>query len=224
MSVWFANNITDKTWNGGTLTDEFMCHYDPYKGDIYINRGSRETIVFNEQLETFTSFFDNYRTKALFPFLGETYFLSTNGLDSEFSARKLFGSTTYGNNYSITYRVNSEPLLTKVFTNGEYIADYVDNSSQFPTDMNHNTVQEPFDEIRAWNEYQDTGDTVLHLEKKWYHPDIQTKFRVKRFDIPRDSVKKRDRINNPWMFLKLFKNAGTSKKMQFHSLAVTYYK
>ena len=236
MSIWFKNNLTDNIWNGGKLSinpDQFMCHYEPYNGDIYIVSG-QYCLVFNESLQTFTSFFDAYKaTPALFGFNGMPLYL-TNADDSTIAFNKMFAGG-YTGSFSITYRVNSEPYENKIFTNGEYIADWYDESLTDVEDFNQpkaergfDTLSEVFTNVRAWTEYQDTGDITVPKEKPWLHPTSNTKFRVKRFDIPRartsDSKYKLDRISNPWIFIRLSGKNTISLPVQFHSLAITYYK
>ena len=235
MSIWFKKHITDTTavWSGEELTNKtFVCHYDPYRGDIYIITAS-DCLIYNEQLETFTSFFTTdyqYNSKALFGFNGESYTLVQKTDCIEFN--RMFAGD-YTNDYSITYRVNPEPLVNKMFTNGEYIADFTPNVVGPDTSEQNDTITAPFDTIRAWTEYQDTGEQSLETKlPNWKHDSVKPKFRVKRFDIPQVSIDankkwKKDRISNPWVYLKLWKTDSTTpsnKEMQFHSLAVTYYR
>ena len=61
--------------------------------------------------------------------------------------------------------------------------------------------ESPFDYIRLWNEYQDTGEVLLtHRPHK---PSIlKKKFRVWRIQVPRDAHNRTDRIRNTWCRIK----------------------
>ena len=86
-----------------------------------------------------------------------------------------------------------------------------------------------------------TSDNISHLARK---------FRIWRCDIPRDNIKsvdvfdytfdntfhqpkeirKMDRMRNPWLYLKLKRNAKdkdnniqTDKRVEIHDMVMTYY-
>ena len=236
MSVWFKN-IKDSA--------AVMCHYDKHRGDIYIvlaaiGAGTEDTcLVYNEQLGTFTSFFDLYSdSKSMFSLDNYTYYCVNDydgGQEIKYVSLYEMFSGDYSNDYHITYRVNPEPLINKTFTNGEYIADYL---KEVVLPDSNDTLTAPFDTVRVWTEYQDTGDTPIKLDTGtygWKHNpgSVKPKFRITRFDIPKVSASetkkwKKDRISNPWMYLKLSKDLESpipqADKMIFHSLAITYYK
>ena len=89
----------------------------------------------------------------------------------------------------------------------------------------------PFDSIRAWNEYQDTGH-YDNANSVWVDVALQSmirrgtnmsqKFRIWRADIPRVYGKPLERIRNPWARIKL-SDAGGNKKTVIHDIGVTYF-
>ena len=232
MSVWFEKQTSyNKKWNGGDLAAQsnysaFVVGYDSNRGDIYIMNGVNSDagcLVYNEILKTFTSFFDvsttGYKFPLMYNFNGETYGL--NGADNSFN--KLFGGT-YNSNYSVEYRVNPEPLVGKIFTNIDYIADVYDTEKSVDDAMSLANISalQPFDEISVFNEYQQKINVPL-TENKWLQPTNATMFRIRHAQIPSTGTYGIDRMHNPWIHLKLDGNAKNAL-MQFHSLTVKYFK
>lgn len=222
MSVWFRNiESYNNLWGGGSLGNAIVLQYDSNRGDIYIMRhvhnNESNCIVYNEILQSFTSFFDNeYEFPLMYNFGGETYSLYGN------SFYKMFGGS-YLNNYSIDYRINPEPLTDKVFTNLEYIADCTDSDNDVDT---RQIIESdiPFSKIEAWNEYQYGSSDIT--EDKFMPNNYKQKFRIRRVDIPRDSNSNygMDRMRNPWIHLRLSRTSGFNHKMTFHSMLVRYFK
>lgn len=229
MSVWFEKQASyNKKWAGGDIADysAFVVGYDSNRGDIYIMNGidtDEGCLVYNETLKTFTSFFNvqstSYRFPLMYNFNGETYGL--DGADNSFN--KLFGGT-YDYNYSVEYRVNPEPLIGKIFTNIDYIADVYDTEKGVDDAMSlaNISISQPFDEISVFNEYQQKINVPL-TENKWLQPTNATMFRIRHAEIPSTGTYGIDRMHNPWIHLKL--NGNTKRAlMQFHSLTVKYFK
>ena len=211
MSIWFKNNITGKE----------KVFYDSLNSDIYITNDN-SCLVFNEGLQSFTSFLEYSDISALFNFNGHPLMLN-NVTKENVIFKKMFDGE-YTNNYSIEYKVNPEPLTDKTFGNIEFIADCLDTQDIIDSeDIHYNYNVRPFDSLEVWNEYQ-KGVTNLN-NTKFKYPNFEKKFRIWRIDIPRDSSNYRDRIRNPWVYLKLSKSKGLENfKMVFHNLLVKYYK
>lgn len=208
MSMWFKNNLTGKE----------QLFYDSLTNDVYITN-DKDCLVYNEGLQSFTSFMDYSNIYSLFNFNGASILLDNVG---NIIPKKMFGGD-YTSDYSMEYKINPEPLLDKTFGNIEFIADcfnptdYVDG---YNTNLNDSN---PFTLLNVWNEYQ-RGSTLINT-KRFRYPNFEKKFRVWRVDIPRDETNGRDRIRNPWVYLKLSKSEPSDKsKMVFHNLIVKYYK
>lgn len=227
MSVWFNKaNRYGELWNGGELTNtSFVLQYDSNRGDIYImtdGKSEENCIVYNETLGTFTSFF-GYKYPLMWNRSGDTYCFC-NAINEDIVCHKLFGSTEYGNSYSIDYRVNPEPLADKIFTNIEYIADTFNNGVESSNSL---SGKHPFNKLRCWNEYQESEDDLT--QPTYGSGNLQTKFRIRRVNIPRPTTELSpyglDRMRNPWIHLKLSKEGSQdTEMMEFHSLAVKYFK
>ena len=144
---------------------------------------------------------------------------------------------------------NPDPQMDKIFTNLEFRACV--EGEQF-TETSDPFI--PFDYLETWNEYQhgvaQLGIKHGHQIFKHHSKDLDApaslnrKFRIWRCDIPRDNVevnsseenkmgifrflrRPMDRMRNPWIYLKLQKNAeyGVSKqkRAEIHDMMMTYY-
>jgi hypothetical protein len=212
MSQWFKNNLTEK---------EYL-FYDAITHDVYVVNNS-DCLVYNEDLQSFTSFMDYQGMDNLFNINGHSLALKTEGT---LSLYKMFGgkyNTTFDSNehkgYFVEYKVNPEPLSDKIFGSVEYIADCI------PNDVDIDNVglssDYPFDRLDVWNEYQKGSTTI---KDRFKYPNFERKFRIWRVDIPRDKSNYRDRIRNPWAYIRLSKMPTSDNKTVFHSLLVKYYK
>ena len=208
MSMWFKNNLTGKE----------QLFYDSLTNDVYITN-DKDCLVYNEGLQSFTSFMDYNNIYSLFNFNSTSILLDNVG---NIIPKKMFGGD-YTSDYSMEYKINPEPLVDKTFGNIEFIADCF-NPTDYVDDYNTNlNSSNPFTLLNVWNEYQ-KGSTLINT-KRFRYPNFEKKFRVWRVDIPRDEANGRDRIRNPWIYLKLSKSEPSDKsKMVFHNLIVKYYK
>lgn len=215
MSMWFKENLTG---------NEYL-FYDCITHDVYIVNKDN-CLLYNEDLQSFTSFMDYQGMSLLFNLKGNSLALNAENTIIPYKMfggkyNSTFNSNTY-NGYSVEYKINPEPLIDKTFGNVEYLADCFDDSKVDTTFLNNNdSIKYPFDTLDVWNEYQ-RGTT--NISSRFKYPNFERKFRVWRVDIPRDSSNNRDRIRNPWIYLKLHKNATNNCKTVFHNLIVKYYK
>ena len=215
MSMWFKDNLTE---------NEYL-FYDSTTHDVYIVNKDI-CILYNEGLQSFTSFMDYQGMSLLFNLKGHSFALNT---EDSIIPYKMFGgeyNSTFNSNihngYSIEYKINPEPLLDKTFGNIEYLADCFEDAKVDTTFIKtDDSIKYPFDTLEVWNEYQ---KGITNIKDRFKYPNFERKFRMWRVDIPRDSSNNRDRIRNPWIYLKLHKNATDNYKTVFHSLAVKYYK
>lgn len=215
MSQWFRNNLTKKEY----------IFYDAITHDVYIVNDS-DCLVYNEDLQNFTSFMDYQGMNSLFNIKGHSIVLKN---EEGVSVYKMFGgkyNTTFESNihngYFVEYKVNPEPLIDKIFGNIEYIADsFEDTTVDNVIFKEGDTIKYPFETLEVWNEYQ-KGTTTI--KDRFKYPNFEKKFRIWRVDIPRDDSNGRDRIRNPWSYIKLSKLPTDNYKTVFHSLLVKYYK
>lgn len=152
--------------------------------------------------------------------------------------------------YSMTLVGNQDPQIDKTFTNLEFRAgvtgDGVLNANKF-------TPLLPFDYLEVWDEYQHGYTNLKNItgHQAMVHPNegdsaLKRKFRIWRCDIPRDNYplaktdaekaeeaskgifrhtrKINDRIRNPWVYIKLQKDAkDTMPKTEIHDVVLTYF-
>ena len=156
--------------------------------------------------------------------------------------------------YWMTLVGNPEPQRDKVFTNLEFRAtvdgdgkEVVTGSQQTKTGFEFYL---PFDSLEVWNEYQH-GVTALknmkgHAAMMHHTPDkessLKRKYRIWRCDVPRDNaplnsdegknisrfkVRPLDRMRNPWVYLKLQKDATSADsslpRVEIHDMMMKYF-
>ena len=142
---------------------------------------------------------------------------------------------------------NPEPQLDKIFTNLEFRACVEGDGVVQP---NRFTPVLPFTSLETWNEYQH-GETTL--SNKWGHAafihhsgsdsSLKRRFRIWECDIPRDNYrlppggdidpkkgisryyrKPNDRMRNPWIYIKLWKDSQeTMPKSEIHDIKMSYF-
>ena len=203
LSIWFKDNLTKKE----------KVFYDNLTHDVYVTN-ENNCVVYNEDLQAFTSFMDYKNIDTLFTLNSKSVLIDNN-------IPKLMFGGDYTDNYYVEYKVNPEPLIDKIFGNVEYIAECIPNNIKI--DTVGNTLTKPFDKLDVWNEYQEGSTAITALYK---YPNFEKKFRIWRVDIPRDSKNGNglNRIRNPWAYIKLSNNTSHNDKMVFHNLLVKYYK
>lgn len=211
---WTVENEKGITWNP-TNNGGFKSFYDPIHKEVYFINDAT-ALCYNELLGQFTSFYDYDKLNSMIPLNGSIYGIREGEVYKMFSEEadycNLFGKPV---EYSMTYKINKDSYLDKIWTNLEYRADVFNRGNI----TNHPVItDDTFDTLEVWNEYQ---KGVAYLKGNKY-PNAKCKFRTWRADIPRDSKSKRDRIRNPWIMFKLEKTSNTSKRMEFHDLVVKY--
>ena len=243
FNSWFKTNMlgNSKVWNPKDF-DNFVTYYDRLNQDVLLIN-DKTSLAFSEKVGNFTSFYD-YGDTPYFCNLEDTgLWIRKDG-----TLWKHQGGTDYckffneDKPYSMTLVGNPEPQTDKTFTNLEFRACVTG-------DMSNNTFLLPFDYLETWNEYQH-GKAELGvkngLQPGKHHTNdgkasLTRKFRMWRCDIPRDNAvisdaeaamgisrskaHPMDRMRNPWIYLKLQKNASDSglPKIEVHDLVMTYY-
>ena len=221
-------------------------YYDTNNGDLYLigsgyspiiglnNRlNYKNCLCFSEKLNEFTSFMDYDNIQFMFNIAGSFYSLSpsinedgTINSDNISRLYKMFSgdyNSFFGNTkpYHISYIANQNPTNDKIFNTLEFRADTLQSDDKLvkssTTSKSPNIC--PFNKVTVWNEYQ---EGTAELSKVWGKPsNLKEKFRTWRVNIPRDNGNKRDRIRNPWAYIKL-EGSGTNR-MQLHDMQVWYY-
>ena len=142
----------------------------------------------------------------------------------------------HGGNYNNFFNVNKPYYTTfvvngigsengkansdKIFDTLEFTADLINPNTSKICNYFNNPQDIPFDYLTIWNEYQ-IGSTSLQYSRGI--SNLKEKFRIWRAIIPRNDGT-RDRIRNPWAFIKLSKNDNLgNKQMILHTINVKYF-
>jgi hypothetical protein len=246
FNTWAKNNIsTYKEEDGEPLSaGAFKAFYDRLNQEVlFINQ--EKALAWSERIGAFTSFYDYGNVPYFINLDDEGYWLNTeqnsNSNSTDYKLWKHQGGNYckfFGVNkeYYTTLIGNAQPQADKIFTNLEFRA-CVDRMSG-EQDDNQNL---PFDSIKAWNEYQ-SGTTTLksrnayspHRHYEGGYSALLRKFRIWRCDIPRDNdttgnrtARPMDRMRNPWLYLKLVKEAATIgntlSRTEIHDVVMDYF-
>lgn len=214
---WIGSNNSMNIWNPSKF-DNFISFWDRINDDVYfINKDC--CLVYNEQLEQFTSFMD-YQDVPMMVNVNDRFISYKNEnlwAQGEGDYNMFFGNAEP---YYVEYRIAPDPYNDKTFTNLEYRADILDSDGRLTGDT--------FDHIVVSDEYQSNS---VDVEYSPHEPsDLKKKFRIWRVNIPRSAISQDnpyglDRMRNPWIKVKLKKNDNLDRNeiMEFHDLLVKYY-
>jgi hypothetical protein len=108
----------------------------------------------------------------------------------------------------IILQLNPESDIDCIFNNIHYNSELYLNDIDMP--------DKTLTHIQAYNEYQDSGKIPLIIGRG---SNIRRKFREWQADIPRDG---RNRIRNPWIFLKLELDNTSNYKLILHDIIIHY--
>lgn len=247
FNTWAKQNIpsSEIPWNPVDF-DNFKAYYDKLNQDVLFTN-KETTLAFSERMNAFTSFYDYGNTPYLCNLDDTGVWIRGNGSIWKHNAGQY--SNFFGENkpYSTILIGNPEPQADKIFTNLEFRA-CVDGEGSYDSQTDKFTPALPFDYLETWNEYQH-GITTLNIKnglsafKHYTSDDISTlkrKFRIWRCDIPRDNallssdagknitrfkVQRLNRMRNPWVYLRLQKEAdqGTMGRTEIHDIIMTYF-
>lgn len=226
---WANNNLISKSslclnYDG---FDNFITHYDNETQEILFTN-NKESLAYNELLGNFSSFY-SYNMPFLTYLNGNSIAIS-NGYThfGKFSLSGLYLQRK-GNNYSYLFDKYAEPSV-EIIVNQNPTIDKIFNTLEFRSDVfglkdnvyNDYIANKTFDTLDVYNEYQ-KGSIELKFEKI-IASTLKKKFRIWRANIPRDSINNRDRMRNPWLYLKLsMKNENFRNKLVLHDMVVDYF-
>lgn len=213
---WINNALkSDEDWNPVDFNN-FVTYYDKINKDIFfINKDS--CLSYSELLANFVSFY-SYENTPYFINIKDKYLsfkpkynesLYKVWLQNKGDYNIFFGS--YQPFYT-TIIANKDPNTDKVFSNIEFRSDSWNEDNQL--------VNETFDTLEVWNEYQHGISSLVNTPNR--PSTLKRKFRMWRANIPRSDVNNRDRIRNPWVFIKLSKEEENKNKTILHDMIVYY--
>lgn len=223
------NNISDKLgfhswinkaskdisiWNPVDF-DGFVTYYDKVNGDVFfISR--EECLGYSEPLGQFTSFY-SYEKMPYFSNL-EDRGISFNILGKS-SRAWLHNEGDYNMFFD-----KFQPFYTTVIVNPDMQADKIFNNLEFRADSwgkNGGLLNTTFDTLTTWDEYQ---EGIADLTNTPNRPStLKKKFRIWRANIPRAKANGRDRMRNPWLYVKLSMEKENTNKTILHDMMVHYF-
>lgn len=225
------NNISDKfgfhswinrasknvsIWNPVDF-DSFVTYYDKVNGDVFfISRD--ECLAFSEPLGQFSSFY-SYEKMPYFTNLEDRGIaLNVEGTDT------LYKPWLHNEgDYNMFFGVY-QPFYTTVIANPDMPVDKIFNNLEFRSDSwdkNGNLLNTTFDTLTVWNEYQQGTSTLNNILGR--PSNLKKKFRIWRANIPRAKANGRDRMRNPWLYIKLSMEEENVNKTILHDMIVHYF-
>lgn len=208
----WINKVSDEVniWNPVDFNG-FVTYYDKVNGDVFfINKN--ECLGFSEPLGKFSSFY-SYESTPYFANLGDKGIWIRDGklwLHNEGDYNMFFG----------TY----QPFYTTVIANPDMTKDKIFNTLEFRADSwdkEGNLLNTTFDTLNVWNEYQEGTSTLSNTLDR--PSSLKKKFRIWRANIPRAKANGRDRMRNPWLYIKLSMEEENVNKTVLHDMIVHYF-
>lgn len=185
--------------------------YDNYNNDIYITllQGDKSfTWVFNELQDQFID--RKLYIPSKYIYKGEKFISFSNNAERGYEHYTGDYNVYHATNYpsTITLQLNPDSDYDKVFNNIFFNSEvYLEDIDQPDKTLTH---------ITAYNEYQTSGRIPLVSGR---NNNLRRKFREWKANIPRDG---RNRIRNPWIFLKLEFDNSSNYRMVLHDIIVAY--
>lgn len=221
MDSYFSKYIKRYKGDNNLVNDRLL--YDALNKEVYIILNDEDCIIYNEPVGEFTSYVDCKEVVDMITYNNKSYFMKDNMSSTLYTMYAGRYNTIYDNGnvndyvpYSIEYRMNLNEYTDKVFTNVEFTADLdtVQNNSNKSFDL-------PFDKIRVFTEYQDTGTVSLQYDRNTVS-NLKQRFRVWRALIPRAMENYRDRIRNPWAHMILTCAPNKDTRLELHNIIIDY--
>ena len=194
----------------------FVTYYDKVNGDVFFI-SKDECLAFSEPLGQFTSFY-SYEHMP--------YFTNLEDRGIAFNTDK--GGTVYKawlhneGEYNMFFNKYC-PFYTTVIANPDMPVDKIFNNLEFRADSwNGSTLlNTTFDTLTTWNEYQTGTSTLNNILGR--PSELKKKFRIWRANIPRAKSNGRDRMRNPWLYIKLSMEGENTNKTVLHDMIVHYF-
>ena len=194
----------------------FVTYYDKVNGDVFFI-SKDECLAFSEPLGQFTSFY-SYEHMPYFTNLEDRGIAFNTDKEGTVYKAWLHNEGEYNmffNKYCPFYTTviaNPDMSVDKIFNNLEFRADSWNGSTLLNT---------TFDTLTTWNEYQTGTSTLNNILGR--PSELKKKFRIWRANIPRAKSNGRDRMRNPWLYIKLSMEGENTNKTVLHDMIVHYF-
>ena len=202
--------------------DGFVTYYDKVNGDVFFI-SKDECLAFSEPLGQFSSFYSYEKMPYFINLEDRGIALNVEGVGT------LYRPWLHNEgDYNMFFGVY-QPFYTTIIANPDMPVDKIFNNLEFRSDSwdkNGNLLNTTFDTLIVWNEYQQGTSTLNNILGR--PSDLKKKFRIWRANIPRanavGSTKKgRDRMRNPWLYIKLSMEGENVNKTVLHDMIVHYF-
>ena len=116
-----------------------------------------------------------------------------------------------------------KPFYTEVIANPNPTTDKIFKNVEFRADSwyNDKLADDTFDTLYVHNEYQKGTADLTNIPNR--PSPLKKKFRIWRANIPRDNSNHRDRMRNPWLYVKLAKMKENTSKTVLHDMVIDYF-
>lgn len=212
LHTWFQNNLDYDSvkLDNPILGTGATIGYDLVNNSVLLSlhQPNPYTRLYSEASDSFIGLMDYVPSRyisnnsKLFSLDG-----ANTGIHEHFKGEynKFYG--TYYPSY-VTLLLNPAANYECVFDNIEFNSElYLDDVDQYDKTLTH---------IHGWNEYQDTGRIPLVMGRG---SNLSRKFRTWRANVPRDG---RNRLRNPWIYLKLELDNTNNYKLILHDIEISY--
>ena len=197
--------------------DGFVTYYDKVNGDVFFI-SKDECLAFSEPLGQFSSFYSYEKTPYFTNLEDRGIALNVEGTGT------LYKPWLHNEgDYNMFFGVY-KPFYTTVIANPDMPVDKIFNNLEFRSDSwdkNGGLLNTTFDTLTVWNEYQQGTSTLNNILGR--PSDLKKKFRIWRANIPRAKINGRDRMRNPWLYIKLSMEKENTNKTILHDMMVHYF-
>ena len=210
-----AKSTTINIWNPVDF-EGFVTYYDKVNGDVFFI-SKDECLAFSEPIAQFSSFY-SYEHVPYFVNLEDRGIMISTIKDGLLYRPWLHNE----GNYNMFFN-KYQPFYTTVIANPDMPEDKIFNNIEFRADSwNGSTLlNTTFDTLTTWNEYQTGTATLNNILGR--PSELKKKFRIWRTNIPRASTNGRDRMRNPWLYIKLSMEGENTNKTVLHDMIVHYF-
>ena len=197
--------------------DGFVTYYDKVNGDVFFI-SKDECLAFSEPLGQFSSFYSYEKTPYFTNLEDRGIAFNVEGTDT------LYKPWLHNEgDYNMFFGVY-QPFYTTVIANPDMPVDKIFNNLEFRSDSwdkEGNLLNTTFDTLNVWNEYQEGTSTLSNTLDR--PSSLKKKFRIWRANIPRAKANGRDRMRNPWLYIKLSMEEENVNKTVLHDMIVHYF-
>lgn len=213
---WIGDNNSNIVWDPSRFYN-FIGFYDKNNDDIYfVNKDS--CLCYSELLGQFTSFMSYENVPAMFNITSRFFAFKDGNIWEQFAGEynSFFGQYQP---YYVTIVANENSIYDKIYNTVEF------RSSSY---LGNNLVPDvTFDTLDVYNDYQHGSTNLTNING--HSSSLKRKFRIWRATIPRANQtingivgNNKDRIRNPWSYVKLSSISPNKYRTELFDISVGY--